>query len=96
MGQRRKAAPTPGDSALTLPFALWGLMVVEGCCWAWRGHQLGLTAPPSLRPTNLGRIEAGPEAGRGPGQPPLSASSPLHSPRTVEGSKEALEERDQS
>lgn len=59
MGPRRKAAPTPEDSALTLAFALWGLMVVEGYCWAWRGHQLGLTAPPSLRPTNLGRIEAG-------------------------------------
>ena len=50
---------------MTLPFALWGLMVAEGCCWAWRGHQLGLMVPPSLRPTNLGRIEAGPDAGGG-------------------------------
>lgn len=71
-----EGSPTPEDSALTLAFALWVLMVVEGCCWAWRGHQLGLTAPPSLRPTNLGRIEAGQDTGGGPGRPPLSASSP--------------------
>lgn len=29
-GAKGKAAPAPEDSVLTLPFALWGLVIVEG------------------------------------------------------------------